>query len=179
MTYEVVDNFLPQDEFDKLSTFLMGVNFPIFYSPHVAYTGVDEKNTHYNYYFNHNFLLDDRRSDVFAPIWRDHFDSRFPNINIIRMRLNAYPSTEKVYEHMMHTDYDYPHSGALLCLNTCNGYTRIGDDKIESVANRMIHFDPSEYHASSTCSDQPMRWNIIINYTKIATPPMHLICGPK
>ena len=174
---EVIDNYLPQQEFDQLSSFLLGSNFPLYYAPHVAYEGVDENSVHYNYYFTHNFLLNNQSSSYFEPIWRDHFAHRFPKINIIRMRMNAFPSTEKVYEHKIHTDYDYPHTGALLCLNTCNGYTRVGDETIPSIANRMIIFDTSLPHNSTTCSDQPIRSNIIINYTHIKTPPIDLICG--
>lgn len=175
---DVVDNFLPDDEFKQLSEFLMSPNFPLYYAPHVAYENVPEASPHYNYYFTHNFLLNQQPSSYFEPIWRDHFAHRFPpDIDIIRMRMNAFPSTEKVYEHKSHTDYDFPHTGALLCLNTCNGYTRVGDETVPSVANRMIIFDTSQYHNSTTCSDQPMRCNIIINYKLIKAPPLNLICG--
>ena len=44
MTYEVVDNYLPDDEFKQLSGFLMGSNFPVYYADNVAIGGVEEKN---------------------------------------------------------------------------------------------------------------------------------------
>ena len=103
-------------------------------------------------------------SYLHEPIWK-YFQKGFPNIDIIRMKVNCFPATSQVYEHLTHTDYDYPHKGALLCLNTCNGYTKMEDGtKIESVANRMIFFDTSKPHSSTTCSDQPKRCNIVINY---------------
>ena len=176
MTYEVVDNYLPDDEFKQLSGFLMGSNFPVYYADNVAIGGVEEKNPQCNYYFTHNFVLNGESSTYAPNIWRDHFQSRFGPIELIRFKMNVFPSTSQVYEHAEHTDFDYPHSGALLCLNTCNGYTKIGEEKIPSVANRMIFFDTSAPHQSTTCSDQPVRANIVINYKKVSTPPMHLIC---
>ena len=166
MGHSIVDEYLPKEEFDKLSSFLMGPYFPLFATSPVARTEINEVTTRMNYYFTHNFLLNGNESDYFRPIYDEHFNLRFGSINLIRMKLNAFPSTEKVYEHLEHVDYYYPHQGALLCLNTCDGYTKIGDDiKVPSVANRMIFFDTSKPHKSTTCSDQMLRYNLVWNYT--------------
>lgn len=176
MTYEVVDNYLPDNEFEQLSGFLLGSEFPLYYAPNVAIGGVEEEKPQCNYYFTHNFYLEGKSSTYGPNIWRDHFQSRFGQIDMIRFKMNVFPSTDQVYEHAEHTDFDYPHSGALLCLNTCNGYTKIGEEKIPSIANRMIFFDTSAPHQSTTCSDQTVRANIVINYRKISVPPLELIC---
>ena len=176
MTYEVVDNYLPDNEFEQLSGFLLGSEFPLYYASNVAIGGVEEEKPQCNYYFTHNFFLNGQQSTYGPNIWRDHFQTRFGPIEMIRFKMNVFPSTDQVYEHAEHTDYDYPHSGALLCLNTCNGYTKIGEEKIPSVANRMIFFDTSAPHQSTTCSDQTVRANIVINYKKISVPPLELIC---
>jgi len=184
--YDVVDNFLPDDEFNQLSSFMLGSAFPWYHSDNVAEEGNDEAKVSYNHYFTHNLVLPapvdtpdgtpPQVSHLHEPIWYDHFDQRFPDVDIIRMKVNCFPATDKVYEHITHTDYDFPHKGALLCLNTCNGYTRIGDDKIPSIANRMIYFDTSAPHCSTTTSDQPMRCNIVINYKQRTSNPLSLIC---
>ena len=76
-----------------------------------------------------------------------------------------YPNTEKVHEHGEHADYSWKHKTALFSLNTCDGYTKLEDGtKIDSVANRMLLFDASTPHTSSTCTDQPVRVNINFNY---------------
>ena len=55
--------------------------------------------------------------------------------------------------------------GCVFSLNTCNGYTRIGDDvKIDSVANRAIIFDPNIDHSSSSTTNETRRVNINFNY---------------
>ena len=84
---------------------------------------------------------------------------------LIRIKANLYPNTEILHEHSMHTDYDFSHSAAILSLNTCNGYTKLKDStKIDSVANRVLLFDASEEHCSTTTTNVYARINININY---------------
>ena len=84
---------------------------------------------------------------------------------LIRIKANLYPNTHTLHEHPMHVDYDFSHSGALLSLNTCDGYTKLKDGtKIDSVANRMLLFDPSEEHCSTTTTNVSARFNLNINY---------------
>ena len=65
----------------------------------------------------------------------------------------------------MHFDYPFSHSSALLSLNTCDGYTKLKDGtKIDSIANRILLFDASEEHCSTTTTNVPARFNININY---------------
>ena len=91
MTYEVVDNYLPDDEFKQLSGFLMGSNFPVYYADNVAIGGVEEKNPQCNYYFTHNFVLNGESSAYAPNIWRDHFQSRFGPIELIRFQDECVP----------------------------------------------------------------------------------------
>ena len=60
----------------------------------------------------------------------------------------------------------YSHSGAILSLNTCDGYTKLEDGtKIDSIANRILLFDAGEVmHCPTTTSNDYARINIIINY---------------
>ena len=85
--------------------------------------------------------------------------------HLIRIKANLYPNTEILHEHPMHIDYNYLHSGAILSLNTCDGYTKLKDGtKINSIANRVLLFDASEEHCSTTTTDNFARVNININY---------------
>ena len=84
---------------------------------------------------------------------------------MIRIKLNAYPYTSVVKEHKEHVDYDFKNMGALFSLNTCDGYTKFNDGtKVESVANRIVFFDASNYHQSSTTSNAKLRYNINFNF---------------
>ena len=84
---------------------------------------------------------------------------------MIRIKANLFPNTHTLHEHPMHTDYDYCHSGAVFSLNTCDGYTKLKDGtKIDSVANRILLFDASEEHCSTTTTNVFARININMNY---------------
>ena len=68
-------------------------------------------------------------------------------------------------EHSEHSDYPFSHKGALFSLNTCDGYTKFNDGtKVESVANRIIFFDASKNHQSTTTSNAKLRYNINFNF---------------
>ena len=101
-----------------------------------------------------------------------HFNTIIPILEklemrcLIRVKGNLYPNTEILHEHPMHTDYKFSHSGALLSLNTCDGYTKLKDGtKIDSIANRILLFDAGEVmHCSTTTTNVSARINININY---------------
>ena len=93
------------------------------------------------------------------------FTPRFLQIanfkTMIRIKINAYPHTNVVKEHEKHIDFDYEHTGAVFSLNTCDGYTKFSDGtKVESVANRIVFFDASKKHQSTTTSNAKLRYNI-------------------
>ena len=49
---------------------------------------------------------------------------------VVRAKANLYLNQGLgVKEHASHTDYPFEHKGAY-SLNTCDGYTKIGDEKI-------------------------------------------------
>ena len=161
---EVVDNFLPEKIhrriYEVLSDIEMSPNFPW----HLAHTVTHgQKEDDYSFYFFHLFYTQDQPQCQFYELLFPLLEKIDPKA-LIRIKANLYPNQGSVREHAMHRDFPYKHSGALYSLNTCDGYTRIGDEKIPSVANRLILFDPSEQHCSTTCSDAKYRMNININY---------------
>ena len=84
---------------------------------------------------------------------------------LLRIQVNLFPNTEILHEHPMHQDYEFSNSTALLSLNTCDGYTKLKDGtKIDSVANRMLLFDPCEEHCSTTTTNVKARFNLNVNY---------------
>ena len=84
---------------------------------------------------------------------------------LIRVKANLYTYAGTQIEHGFHRDQTYSHKGAILTINSNNGYTLFKDGtKIESIENRLLLFDPSEEHSSATCTDSAKRINININY---------------
>ena len=92
--------------------------------------------------------------------------AKLPIKSLLRVKANLYPNSgETLHEHEMHIDYKYPHYATILSLNTCDGYTGFLDGKkAESVANRIVIFDGSQKHCSTTTTSKFARINININY---------------
>tara|TARA_R110002074_G_scaffold185468_1_gene350908 strand:- start:670 stop:1161 length:492 start_codon:yes stop_codon:yes gene_type:complete len=159
--YEVIENFLPKKDFDQLKSEL-NPHLPWFYYSSVA-TSNDKINHNSNYYFAHIFyyeLAQSQSLNLIVPLI-----NRLNMKALIRAKANLYPSTPKLIEHEAHTDFPYEHKGAVFSINTCDGYTVLDDGtKIASVENRLLLFDPSKDHASSTCTNDKVRMNININY---------------
>ena len=158
---KVIDNFLPEKEFKALQTHIMGVDFPWFY--YEGITGNDK--VHYDQWslFHLFYQNAEPNSNSFKNLG-DFLDKL--DINAIhRIKANLYPRTQEIIEHDLHVDLVHPHKGALLGLNTNDGYTIMEDGaKVKSVANRAILFDPGVMHGSTTCTDENCRVNIIVNY---------------
>ncbi len=160
MKYEVIDNFLDKEYFDSLVTFFIK-ELPWFFSEEISKENVVEDNL---FYMRHNIyegcvpksVVFDKMHPLLKKLEANH---------LLRIKANLYPSSETLQEHIMHVDFDYPHLGALLSLNTCDGYTKLKDGtKINSVANRVLLFDASEEHCSTTTTNDLARFNININY---------------
>jgi len=84
---------------------------------------------------------------------------------LIRLKANAYPHTKEIVKHHFHTDFEFECKTALYYVNTNNGYTLFKDGtKVESVANRVLIFNSTQPHASTSCTDKNYRYNINMNY---------------
>ena len=113
-------------------------------------------------------LADEPQSEIYTNI-RDIFVPRLKQVanfrSMIRIKINAYPYTNIVKEHKDHIDSYFKHTGAVFSLNTCDGFTKFSDGtKVESVANRIVFFDASKFHHSSTTSNAKLRYNINFNF---------------
>ena len=160
--YKIIDNVLPQEKFEDIKNFILDSNFPWNLTPVVTN---EEENlpTTASYYFTHKFWYGfhtEPQAQVFAPIL-----NLLGCKSMIRIKGNLYPSTETIIHHDNHIDYDYPHRGAIFYLNTNNGLTILEDKiEVESVENRLLLFDPSKPHRSTTCTDDKCRVNVNFNF---------------
>ena len=150
---EVVDNFLEEDAFLELQRTIISEHFPVFYQPDAIGTP-----------FTHNLYKPNSPSSFYEFVFEKLF-SKYDIKKIIRAKVNCYPRTSRIVRHSFHADFDYSHKGALFYLNTCNGLTKFKRGPgVKSIANRVLFFDPSVLHASTSCTDQRCRWNIQVNY---------------
>jgi len=170
--YTVVDNFLDQESFTALRNSIVGNReYPWYVCSSVANVPEDIKgfkpeyeNNFWSWYAIHLVYATVPQSSSFDYVFQ-LFRPLMDIKALIRIKVNYYPYTSEIKEHAKHIDYDYRHKGAVFSLNTCDGFTRMSNgDKVDSVANRMVFFDPSEYHNSSTTSNDKGRYNINFNY---------------
>ena len=181
---EVVDNVLREDDLKILQKIIMfNPEFPWYFTDEIVKVGnTSPEDGWYAYHMFYETLDPERvNQGTYKPVNR--LNLRYTNISsfsdflrpivdvinpkaIVRIKANFYSKTSKIIEAESHHDYDSdpPHQGAIFYLNTCNGFTRVKGEKVMSVANRLLYFDASKEHNSSSCSDEKGRFNINFNY---------------
>ena len=158
--YQIIDNVMPDDEFQEFYKHMMSDNFPWYHSDTVAYGELKGK-TIYDWLPEHVKLeLTDTQRDLLSgPITKDQqeynytfFHRLFENFYItsddstwhyvnrilkilnvkalIRAKANAYPKTPTIVHHQDHMDQDYDHKGAIFYLNKNNGVTVLNGETI-------------------------------------------------
>ena len=159
--HTIKDNFLNKTEHENLKNIMLSNQFPWFFQEGVAQT----KKYDFQFYWTHVFFKPDQgvTSDFYKIL--DPILKKLKFKALIRIKANLYSNLGKMEEHQDHVDFPFKHEGALFALNTCNGFTVLKDNtKIKSIANRLLLFDPSQPHRSTTCTDAKVRCNININY---------------
>jgi len=163
--YKVIDKFLDDDCFHQIASLTERV--PWYFQKTVG----NQNDTGDNIFLmTHMFYA---KNSPVSPFYEKliPFLEKLGTDSLIRIKANLYPNTERLHEHAMHQDFEYPNTAALLYLNTCDGYTKLKDGtKISSIANRLLIFDSSEDHCSTTTTNVPARFNINVNYIM---PPIH------
>lgn len=173
----IIDNFLEEETFKKVQQMFEHPDTSWFYTPGVSTPdetlNFTSSNPLDNFMFAH--VIYDRnepRSNSYEeigsmviPAVQAHAGQEF-NV-MTRMKANMYVRTHEVNIHPWHVDSaEQPLlRGALLMLNTCDGYTGFIDGTtVDSVANRMVFFDAHEKHHSTSTSNASRRLTLNINY---------------
>tara|TARA_B100000427_G_scaffold173255_1_gene144003 strand:+ start:348 stop:869 length:522 start_codon:yes stop_codon:yes gene_type:complete len=163
----MIDSFLSEKELKELKKNIFTENFPYSFVSNVNYNSDSED---YNSYFAHIAYANNLPMSNFAMPIMDIFIPKFVKLNIftslIRIKVNCYPHTDTIREHPAHKDCDMPIRGALFSLNTCDGYTKfVESGKVfDSVDNRIVFFDSSRPHISTTTTNKKARFNINFNF---------------
>ncbi len=186
--HEVIDNFLQPKDFEKIQNLFMpkyedegatniaiegdGIKstitteFPFIpWTYNVVIARADEPKNWKTFYMSHLVYFD--TLGIVSPFY-PFFEPILDLLDVKalrRIKCNLFPYTEIVQEHSLHADADFSHKTALFSINTCDGYTTLENGtRVGAVANRMLKFDGSSMHKSSTTSDQTVRINVNFNY---------------
>ena len=190
---EVIPDFLPEPVFDRLLQIILGRSFSWYFTSFVSgFNNKKEKDNKlfllshlvYEKHRHENLNSEDQcimgllvAENMYYYDMTSYYDvieetmpeGQFLKIpkEVSRIKINFYPNTSELHEHGYHKDSEFSHKGALLALNTCDGYTKFRETgtKYPSVANTLLMFDPSEDHCSTTTTNAIGRFNINVNYT--------------
>jgi len=165
MKIDVIDNFLDADEFLKIKTTLLGVDFPWFYQEDFEYESkrlCDEINNHC---FTHMFYKDHIPQSQYINILSGVIEKINPK-SLVRIKSNLSIKTSAVQKFGFHVDYpDYDCNTSILYVNTNDGKTVFENgEEIESVENRLVTFNSNILHSGTTCTNKKHRCLINFNY---------------
>jgi hypothetical protein len=154
---KIIDNFLPEDEFKSIQSFMMGGEFRWFYVDGRAF--VDDGSFH----MTHMFF----QPEVGSNSEHLHFWTNFMNKvgakQCTRIKANLTFKTPTIELTEYHIDYEDIKT-AIFYINTNNGYTEFESGvRVSSVANRVCIFDSNLKHRGTTHTEPDPR-RIVVNF---------------
>jgi len=157
---KVVDNFLSQQQFQRIKNDIISIHFPWYFQAGVTNDGVYDDSC----LLTHVFYENDTVNSPGFPIVQPLLDM-ITIQKLLRVKANFYSNNGQLTQHKKHRDFEFDHSGLLFSINTNNGHTILVDGtQVQSIANRALFFNPGTDHQSTSCTDQKFRLNILINY---------------
>ena len=166
---KIQDNFLKQEEFDKIQEIMLKrpYTFPWYLMNAIDYLDDEDKFQFVHIFYENQTMNEAESFPLLAP--------RMKIINpfsIIRIKANLLMRTPEIIENSFHIDINdlteekLKHwTTSIFYVNTNNGYTKFEDGtKIECIANRMITFPANIKHAGSSCTDSQTKVLINFNY---------------
>ena len=169
---KIKDNYLPFDDYIKLSKSLLGESFPWFYSPWVVDPEDRYEKNELDHYQLYHLFYDNAQEPYVQSGYL--FETLKPLLQVIgcdiralvRIKANNMLRRSRIIKHGYHVDYPWDDcTTSIYYVNTNDGYTEFEDGtKVESVANRLITFPSSMKHTGTTCTDSKNRVVINFNY---------------
>lgn len=159
----IFNDFLRESDFIHLENLIHNENFSWYKKSGTSYVKNDPAFNNDGCYFNHS-LFNNGNITSEAFYFAQPILNKLKIQTLLRVQINLYPKTFFKKKHGWHIDYEFPHKGLLLALNTNNGKTITKKKSYKSIRNRAFIFEPHLPHRSTTCTDKEFRSNIIINY---------------
>ena len=168
---KIEDNFLKQEEFNKLHSDIMSPTFPVlswFFKDVIDFED-DVDKFQFGHVFYENFNPTSDNIQMMHPILRI-----LDPLSILKIKTNLLTRTLNIVENRFHTDMGgiseeklKQWTTSIFYINTNNGYTKFENgEKVESVANRMVTFSTNLKHTGTSCTDERTRVVINFNYFK-------------
>tara|TARA_R100000734_G_C3266228_1_gene63441 strand:- start:76 stop:573 length:498 start_codon:yes stop_codon:yes gene_type:complete len=164
---KIIDNFLPQEQFNLAKAHLLDYGFPWMWNDSVTKNECIADPSEFQ--FVHSFyeplcgVVTEYKDwlDIIKP-----FGDRLNPVSLMRIKANLNIGTSEFITRELHTDFSVPCTTAIVYINTNNGYTIFEDGtKVESIENRIVIFDSHLKHAGVPCTDQKRR--VVLNFNFI------------
>ena len=154
---QIIDNFLPEEEFKSIQSFMMSGKFKWYY--------VGGKVKPDDGFFNmiHMFFQPEvGLNSEHITIWNT-FMNKIDAKKCKRIKANLTFRTSTPEESLFHTDYPDVKT-AIFYINTNNGYTEFESGvRVSSVANRVCIFDSNLKHRGTTHTEGDQQ-RIVVNF---------------
>jgi hypothetical protein len=158
---EIIDDFLLNNELKNIQNLLFSNNFPWYFIPKV---GTEDDQGLNVFHFNHlvyenNKINSNEGIEILKPILN--------KLNIkalIRIKINLYTCTSKIIKHNYHKDTEFKCKTSLFYVNTNDGFTGFKNKIVNSLENRIVNFDSTIPHYSTSCTNSNLRISINFIY---------------
>ena len=165
---KIEDNFLKQEEFDKIQKLMMEPSpFPWFYADRIVFDDDIDKFQFIHAFYDNHMPMSPFSNEL------DSIINIIQPFSIVKIRAKLLTRTPEIVESTFHVDIPLLEENlkqwttSIFYINTNNGYTKFEDGTIvESVANRMVTFPTNMKHKGTSCTDERTRVVINFNYFK-------------
>jgi len=161
---QVTEDFLQEEYYDHLNEIITSTQFPWMFQKRVANIGEDPEEDLNHYYFVHSLFFQNK---IESPLY-DDFLYLFQSLNVQflhRARVLMFVNQGEQYIHDRHVDHTTNCKTALIYMNTNDGFTDFETgERVESVKNRLLLFDGSVPHSSSTPTNTKERLLLSVTY---------------
>ena len=168
---QIIDNFLPQNEWQQLHDHLTSDTFPWMMGDCVR-KGTETVPDKYNWQMYHLFYYNPNIISEAMPILNDLY-TKLRVGTFMKAKANVNFVTNEIIEHGLHIDIEPASLGevmttAIYYVNSNDGYTLFEDGtKVESIANRLVKFPCNTKHTGTSCTDRRYRIVINLNYIEV------------
>ena len=153
MKEKTLENYLKQDDFEKLKNTLLGGWVPWYYNDIPS-----------EYFFTHSFYKNHQVATTQFDIVKPFIDLLKPKA-IVEIKAYLFPMTKNVVTYPMQFDQKFKHKGAIFFANSNDGRTMLdAGQSIESIENRMSFFNTYHPYWNTSCTNENCRVLINFNY---------------
>jgi hypothetical protein len=163
MNYEIIENFLEQEQFLHIQEQLMSTKYdiPWYFRGNMVDNMID------NFYFRHVIYGDHIPFSTSFDTIAKPILKKLNCISPLQIRVNLVLAQEKPFQSAFHVDKNFKCKTAIYYVNTNNGYTLLDIEKqikVPCEANKILIFDSNIEHAMVSQTDTPRRIVVNLNY---------------